>query len=102
MIDEMRTTRFDEIAIVQREARLWRYHIDEHDVGPHFKTRGEAVEYIDQYAAEYGLTPGGGPMSYGAAIVRAIETIDHCYLDPQVIKALASDLRGVLNERTKS
>lgn len=101
MMDIESTTRFEQIRIVHRERQLWRYRIDNADVGPHFKTRGEAVEYLDQYAAEYGIIPSGGPITYGTAIVRAIETLERCHLDPQVIKSLVSDLRGVLNARTK-
>ena len=97
MIDRMLSTRIDGLAIVQREPRLWRYHVEGADVGPHFVTRGEAVEYVDRFAGEYGLIDPVTQTSFGEAIVRAIETLDRCHLDAAVIRNVVADLRAVVN-----
>ena len=55
MIDKKSNTRVDGLQIVQREARLWRFHVEGRDVGPHMATKSEAIILADSYAREYGL-----------------------------------------------
>ena len=55
MIDKKSNTRIDGLQIVQREARLWRFHVEGTDVGPHMATKSEAIILAESYAREYGL-----------------------------------------------
>lgn len=89
-------TRYKEIDVEMIEPGLWRYRIEDAHTGPHFRTRAEALAYLDSYAQQYGIARPG-PDTLAGIVAEAIQDLEHNYLDSTRVNGIVSRLRAGLN-----